>query len=197
MNLAHPDRDDPDLYTHEGPEGQRYHRYDLIRTYATTSQAFNTESRYKDVSMILFDPEQISLENDDNVHRLTQKGAYYSPILSKIRLKPERSRTIAKAGLAPTAPQNKEEMVHQIMLTMRDPNEAEAHKRAQHRAQLDPAFAKTMPPSPEPEEAPVEDENADLEMADAGDEENDKAGSDRGSESAGSSARREADEEED
>ena len=197
MNLAHPDRDDPSLYTHEGPEGQRYHKYDRVRTYATTSQVFNTESRYKDVSVILFDPEQKSEGNDNEHHRLTQKGAYYSPILTKIRLKPERSRTIAQAGLAPTAPQNKEDMIHQIMLTMRDPNEAEARKRARHRALLDPEFAKTLPPSPEPEEAPAEDENVDVEMGEAGHEENGAAEFDRGSESASGSPRRDAEEEED
>lgn len=204
LNLVHPDRDDPSLLTHEGPDGQRFHRYDRVRTYATTSQVLNTEQKYKDVSVVLFDPEKGS----NGHHRLSQKGAYYTPILTKLRLKPERSRTIAQAELAPAALQDKEEQVHQIQLVPRDPNEAESYKRAHHRGQLDPAFARELPPLEQEEEekeeeeeeaAPVEDDH-DVEMADVEPEEgNDVPRSDHHkSESAtGGSPRKDASDQED
>ncbi|KAL1953201.1 hypothetical protein VTO42DRAFT_3407 [Malbranchea cinnamomea] len=195
LNIVNPDRDNPDHYTHEGPDGQRFHRYDRVRTYATTSQVLNVEQKYKDVAVVLFDPEEGS-KDKENFYRLKQKGAYYSPILSKLRLKPERSRTIAQAGLAPTLPQDKSQQLHQIQLVVRDPTVAESYKRASHRAQLDPKFAKNMPPPPEEEtSAPAENDH---EMADVQSEKPDEQGktvseSDRKSESGGGTPKTEED----
>jgi hypothetical protein len=148
LNVANPERDDDDDYTHEGPDGTKYHRYDRVRTYATSTQALSTEQKYKDVGLILFDPAEIP-EGSQNQYRLKQKGAYYYPIIGKTRLKPERARTIAQAGLAPTRLKPKEDQVDQIQVVVRDPNEVEAYKRATHRAQVDSRFAKTMPPPPD------------------------------------------------
>ncbi|WEW59101.1 hypothetical protein PRK78_004570 [Emydomyces testavorans] len=156
LNVSNPNRDRSSYYTHEGPDGNRYHRYDRLRTYATSTQILNTDQKYKDIAVVLFDPARASQET-----RLTQKAAYYYPILGKTRLKPERSRTIAQAGLAPTRAKAKEEQVHQIQMTVRDPNPDEAQKRATHRAQVDSKFAKVMLQPAATGEVPNDDVDAD------------------------------------
>ncbi|KAL2004407.1 hypothetical protein VTN02DRAFT_18 [Thermoascus thermophilus] len=148
LRVSNPDRDNEHNYTHEGPDNSKFHRYDRVRTYATSSQTLSTDQKQKDIALTLFDPAELNDSERANIH-LKQKGAYYYPILGKTRLKPERSRTIAQAGLAPTRPKAKEEQVDQIQVVVRDPDEAEKYKRAQHRAAIDAKFAKTMPPPPE------------------------------------------------
>jgi len=154
MNINDPNRDDESLYTHEGPDGTKFHRYDRARTYATSMQTLNTEQKQRDIALTLFTPA----EGENK-----QRGAYYYPILGKTRLKPERSRTIAQAGLAPTASQTQEDQIDQMQVIVRDPDEAEMYKRSVHRANIDPKFASTLPPPPEPpveeqEERPAEGE---------------------------------------
>ncbi|OAX79749.1 hypothetical protein ACJ72_05931 [Emergomyces africanus] len=163
LNVSNPHRDDPENYTHEAAGSDesttsKHHRYDRIRTYATSSQNLHPEQKYKDVALVLFDPQEAgtatTLKSSTTAtipHRLKQKAAYYYPILGKTRLKPERSRTIAQAGLAPTRPKAREDQVHQIQVVVRDPDEAEGYKRASHRAQVDSKFAKTLPPPSEEE----------------------------------------------
>lgn len=151
LKISNPGRDDEDNYTNEGPDRQKFHRYDRVRTYATSSQTLITEQKQRDIALTLFDPAKAS---EKGVQRLTQRGAYYYPILGKTRLKPERARTIAQAGLAPTRPKAKEDQVDQIQVVVRDPDEAEVYKRSLHRAAIDPGFAKSLPPPPE---EPAED----------------------------------------
>lgn len=173
LDLANPERDNQELYTHEGAEDNKFHRYDRLRTYATSAQTLTNDQKQRDVAVTLFDPAQI---NEDQRDRLPakQKGAYYYPILGKTRLKPERARTIAQAGLAPTQPRTKEDQVDQLQVVVRDPDEAEVYKRALHRAAIDPKFIDSMPPPPagveeeeqQEAEAPQED-NADAPQEEA------------------------------
>ncbi|KAL4871820.1 hypothetical protein BDV12DRAFT_183400 [Aspergillus spectabilis] len=164
LHLSNPDRDNEDLYTNEGADNNKFHRYDRSRTYATSAQTLWDRQKQKDIALTLYDPAQ---SNDADAQE-TQKAAYYYSILGKTRLKPERSRTIAQAGLAPTQPKSKEDQVHQMQVTVRDPEEAEVYKRSTYRAAIDPKFAKTMPPPPEPAEEPlsqgVDEESADLQQ---------------------------------
>lgn len=141
MSMNDPARDNEDLYTHEGSDGNKFHRYDRVRTYATSAQTLGTGHKIKDIALTLYKPG----EGDTK-----QQAAYYYPIVGKTRLKPERARTIAQAGLAPSASQTKEEKVDQMQVVVRDPDEAEAYKRALHRANIDPKFAKSLPSPPEP-----------------------------------------------
>ncbi|KAJ5176013.1 uncharacterized protein N7482_001890 [Penicillium canariense] len=150
MDLNHPDRDDQDLYTNEGPDGARYHRYDRERTFATSAQILNTDQKLKDIALTLYQPREGETK---------QQAAYYYPIVSKVRLKPERARTIAQAGLAPTASQAPVDKIDQVHVTIRDPDEAEVYKRSLHRANIDPKFAQTLPPPPVEETAALEEEN--------------------------------------
>ncbi|KAJ6108589.1 hypothetical protein N7523_009912 [Penicillium sp. IBT 18751x] len=140
MNINDPDRDDDSLYTHEGPDGKKFHRYDRARTYATSMQSLNTDQKQRDIALTLFKP---------NEGETKQTAAYYYPILGKTRLKPERARTIAQAGLAPNATQTQEDQIDQMQVVVRDPDEAEVYKRSLHRANIDPKFASTLPPPPE------------------------------------------------
>jgi RNA polymerase II-associated factor 1 len=145
MQFSNPDRDNEALYTHEGPDNTKFHRFDRTRTYATSAQTLGGDTKQRDIALTLFDPSEAKGTNLSS----RQGAAYYYPILGKTRLKPERARTIAQAGLAPTRPQTKEDQVDQLQVVVRDPNEAEVYKRSLHRAAIDPKFAKTMPPPPE------------------------------------------------
>ncbi|KAJ5604664.1 RNA polymerase II-associated Paf1 [Penicillium lagena] len=115
MSMTHPDRDNADLYTHEGPDGTKFHRYDRVRTYATSAQTLDQKQR--DIALTMFQPSDGEAK---------QQAAYYYPIIGKTRLKPERARTIAQAGLAPTASsQVQEDKIDQMQVIVRDPDEAE------------------------------------------------------------------------
>ncbi|KAL4956337.1 hypothetical protein BDW69DRAFT_192467 [Aspergillus filifer] len=157
FHLSNPDRDNEDLYTNEGADNNKFHRYDRSRTYATGSQTLGNPGKQSDIAVTLYDPA----ETNDSDAMESQKAAYYYSIIGKARLKPERSRTIAQAGLAPTKPKSKEDQVHQMQVVARDPEEAEAYKRATYRAAIDPKFAKTMPPPPEPAEEPEPSQDVD------------------------------------
>ncbi|KAF7595917.1 hypothetical protein BBP40_004410 [Aspergillus hancockii] len=162
MQISNPDRDNEELYTHEGPDNTKFHRFDRTRTYATSAQTLGGDTKQRDIALTLFDPSEVK-----GTHLSSkQKAAYYYPILGKTRLKPERARTIAQAGLAPTRPKTKEDQVDQLQVVVRDPDEAEVYKRALHRAAMDPKFAKNMPPPPE-----GADEQESQEKADRGDRE--------------------------
>ncbi|KAJ5484003.1 hypothetical protein N7539_005799 [Penicillium diatomitis] len=139
MDLKNPDRDNEDLYTHESAEGTKYHRFDRERTFATSAQVLNTDPKLRDIALTLYKAE----EGDSK-----QQAAYYYPIISKVRLKLERARTIAQVGLAPAGSQLPEEKIDQLHITVRDPDEAENYKRSLHRANVDPKFARTLPPPP-------------------------------------------------
>ncbi|XHG02404.1 hypothetical protein AWENTII_005757 [Aspergillus wentii] len=147
LHLSNPDRDNQELYRHEGSDNTKFHRFDRVRTYATSAQTLGNDVKQKDVAVTLFDPSDVKDDQGENASK--QKGAYYYPILGKTRLKPERARTIAQAGLAPTRPKTKEDQVDQLQVAVRDPDEAEVYKRSLHRAAIDPKFAETMPPPPE------------------------------------------------
>ncbi|KAE8359875.1 hypothetical protein BDV27DRAFT_149201 [Aspergillus caelatus] len=145
MHIYNPNRDNEELYTHEGSDNSKFHRFDRMRTFATSAQTLGGDNKQKDIAVTLFNPS----EAKEDYLSSKQKAAYYYPILGKTRLKPERARTIAQAGLAPTRPKTKEDQVDQIQVVVRDPDEAEVYKRSLHRAAIDPKFAKTMPPPPE------------------------------------------------
>lgn len=144
LRMSNPERDHEHLYAHESADHTKFHRYDRVRTYATSAQTLGNDQKQKDIALTLFDPSNANEEQQGK-----QMAAFYYPILGKTRLKPERARTIAQAGLAPTRPKTKEDQVDQIQVVVRDPDEAELYKRGLHRAAIDPKFAKTMPPPPE------------------------------------------------
>lgn len=150
MDPNNPDRGDEKLYANEGDDGNKFHHYDRVRTYETSAQSLNTDGKQqKDYAVTLHQ----HVEGDDK-----QTAAYIYPILGKTRLKPERAHTIARAGLSYKSNDYKEPtLVDQLQVSVRDPNPAEAYKRAQHRANIDPKFGETMPPPPKPED----DESAD------------------------------------
>lgn len=170
LDQTNPNRDDQDLYTHEGPDAARFHRYDRIRTYATSAQTLNTDDKQRDLALSIYDPADI--KDNENVQP-RQTAAYYYPILGKTRLTQYRARNIAKAGLGGGQAKAKEDQVDQIQMAVRDPDEAETYKRALHRAAIDPKFASSMPPPPEepegqenPEESPKSVAGADEPSAD-------------------------------
>ena len=155
LDQANPNRDDPSLYTHEDPDGTKFHRYDRVRTYATSAQTLSTDDKQRDLALSIYDPAEV--KGKEGVQP-RQQAAYYYPILGKTRLTQDRARNSAKAGLAPGQAKAKEDQVDQIQMVVRDPDEAESYKRALHRLAIDPKFASSMPPEPKdhgnPEESP-------------------------------------------
>lgn len=164
LDQQNPNRDDQELYTHEGQDGAKFHRYDRVRTYATNSQTLGTDDKQRDLALALYDPAEVK----DRDVKPRQGAAYYYPILGKTRLTQDRARNIAKAGLGTGQAKAKEDQVDQIQMGIRDPDEAETYKRALHRAAIDPKFANSMPPPPEePEPEEPRAEEADTENREA------------------------------
>lgn len=146
LNMNNPYRDDEENYTYERENGSKCFRYDRLRTYSTSTAALNTsDSQYKDLALVLFDPnEKSKLKHSSTIpYRLSQKGAYYYPILTKARIKPERAHALSQAGLSRM--QGKADKVADLIhLVLRDPNDQEMTRRAEHRAQIDSKFAHTL-----------------------------------------------------
>lgn len=164
LSQSNPNRDDPNLYTHEGSDGAKYHRYDRIRTHATSSQSLSLGDKQTDIALVLHDPGTLK-DSEREIAPQKQKGAYYYPILGKTRLTQRRTGAIARAGLTPNNSQGAEERIDQLHLVVRDPDEAESYKRALHRAAIDPKFGRTMPPPPTVPEEPEGQESGNRENA--------------------------------
>lgn len=158
LSQSNPNRDDPSLYTHDGSDGAKFHRYDRVRTHATSAQSLSVGGKQTDIAMVLHDPNAVKDYEQGTVAQ-KQKAALYYPILGKTRLTQRRTGAIAKAGLTNSSQQPSEDRADQLHLVVRDPDEAEAYKRSLHRASIDPKFGKTMPPPPEPAEEPESQES--------------------------------------
>ncbi|KAI5300274.1 hypothetical protein KEM56_002579 [Ascosphaera pollenicola] len=146
LNMNNPYRDDEENYTYERDNGSKCFRYDRLRTYSTSTVALNpSDSQYKDLALVLFDPNEQGKQNHSSTipYRLSQKGAYYYPILTKARIKPERIRALSQAGLS-SSPGKVDKVADLIHLVLRDPNDQEMTRRAEHRAQIDSKFAHTV-----------------------------------------------------
>ncbi|KAI5290583.1 hypothetical protein KEM54_001115 [Ascosphaera aggregata] len=147
LNVGNPYRDDEENYTHERDNGTKSFKYNHLRTYSTSSVMFTVKDRqFRDLALVFFDPKEESKQNHSSTipHRLTQKAAYYHPILTKSRIRPERARVLSQAGLSRS--RGKVGIVaDQLHLSLRDPNDQEVARRVEHRAQIDSKFAHTIP----------------------------------------------------
>lgn len=161
LSTTNENNDDEKLYTHDNDKGKKFNRYDRVRTYETANTTYNLDQKYNEVALALHDPQPGD--------RLEQKGAYYYPLMGKMRLKPERSRMIAQAGMGMSRaePEPRDDVVDQIHITVRDPNPEEAAKRAGHRAAVDSKFAREMEAAAAAAEKGGEDEDEDMDVAES------------------------------
>ena len=147
FDVDHPDRDDPALY--KGTAKNSSHssfRYNNVRIYETGLQSNNSDHQYQEVALALYDPEleneKAGIDADGNGGPLTrrQKAAYYYPIVSKVQLKPRRSKHLAQLGTQAAAGNHtgdESSKIDAVDLVVRDLDEIEISKRASHKAELD------------------------------------------------------------
>ncbi|KAJ2978002.1 hypothetical protein NUW58_g7634 [Xylaria curta] len=108
FDVLNPDRDDDDLYTSRNSEGQGCFQFRFLRTYETKDEVeLDNATKYDEELLIAF--------NNDEM--LDQKAAYYSPVIHRVVMKPQRSKTIHRnAGLADEA----EEIPDRLAVTVND-----------------------------------------------------------------------------
>lgn len=144
FDVNNPERDDPKLYTNKGKSGQKdSFRLNHVRIYETGLQSSNGTHPYQEVVLALFDPEledqMAATTAGDGSGRASprQKGAYYLPIISKVQLKPRRSKHLAQMGLQASAVNvDDTEKIDAADLTVRELDETELDLRATYKASL-------------------------------------------------------------
>ncbi|KAI0200727.1 RNA polymerase II-associated [Astrocystis sublimbata] len=92
FDVLNPERDDDGLYTSRNSEGQGCYQFRFMRTYETKDGIeLDNVTKYDEELLITF--------NNDEM--LDQKAVYYSPVIHRVIMKPQRSKTIHRnAGLA-------------------------------------------------------------------------------------------------
>ena len=148
FDIDDPGRDDPSLYavseSHKNTRQESF-RYRHVRVYETGLQSHNLSNPYQEVALALYDPEieqqMAGIKVDDGgVRRTRQKAAYYYPIVSKVQLKPRRSKYLASLGLPVRPGNNQDDEVGKydaVDLVVRDPDDVESSSRASHKANID------------------------------------------------------------
>ncbi|KAL8953940.1 MAG: hypothetical protein Q9222_000227 [Ikaeria aurantiellina] len=144
LDVDHPDRDDPELYTAESKDGRGVFRLEQQRMYETgRATVIDADHAYKEVGFALHDPELETNTGDPaittNGHSLqrSHQAAYYYPILQKVQLKPHRSKNLAQLGMVSRMDNEEDDKkIDALEVIVDDPNDAEKAKRNEHRAVL-------------------------------------------------------------
>ncbi|KAI1281444.1 RNA polymerase II-associated [Xylaria sp. FL0933] len=92
FDTLNPDHDDDDLYTSKNSDGHGCFQFRFVRTYETKDEIeLDNTTKYDEELLVAFN-------NDEMVD---QKAVYYSPVMHRVVLRPQRSKTIYRnAGLA-------------------------------------------------------------------------------------------------
>lgn len=108
FDVLNPDRDEDDLYTSQNSEGHGCFQFRFVRTYETKDEVeLDNTTKYDEELLIAF--------NDDAM--MDQKAVYYSPVMHRVVVKPQRSKTIHRnAGLA----EDVEEIPDRLAVTVND-----------------------------------------------------------------------------
>ncbi|KAI9844283.1 MAG: hypothetical protein M1837_005693 [Sclerophora amabilis] len=161
FDVDDPDRDNPDLYDAINKEtGDRSFRYSRVRAYETAITSGSFGQKYDEVALALHDPED---EVGLSVQGKKQKAAYYYPILQKSQIRPRRSMAQQLSMLGGRqAEETDENRVDYLDITIRDADEAEAARRAEHRRVHDTLVAE----GEEEEGVEEEDEGHKIEQPD-------------------------------
>lgn len=111
--------DDDTLYPRTDDQGACYFRFDHIRTYETVSQVTTTDTRFD---------ELVVLSIDDGKKSGRQKGAYYSPVVSRLHIDPRRKKNMAKKFHNVIADDD-ELKIDYLKISLADPDEQLAAQR--------------------------------------------------------------------
>lgn len=134
LDVNDPEHDDEDLYTDEGPGGERIFKYARLRTYETHKQTGNPQNFYDDsVAIALHDPEEEVGAVPGAKQRL-QKGAYVYPCIQRTVLRPKRH--VGNMALSQAVD---EERIDEINMTIGEPEENIRIAMLEKRAALDPS----------------------------------------------------------
>ena len=142
LDVNNPDKDDEVLYTKTNAEGDGSFRYDHVRIYDTARQSGNPNQPYKEIALVLRDPEledkMTNTESGQSQKSTSSQGkaAYYYPIAQKLQLKPRRNKNLVKLGLAGKNADDEDEKLDAVDVVVTEPNEIEAARRAEHLAAL-------------------------------------------------------------
>ncbi|KAI9820321.1 MAG: hypothetical protein M1827_005943 [Pycnora praestabilis] len=141
LNVDDPGKDDPLLYTNQNQDTEEgFFRYKRIRAYETFQVSGSSEDQYSEVTIALHDPLPVdSASTTDQTPRL-QKAAYFYPILQKAQIRPRRAANIAALGLSQgprTTDEDTADRVDYVDVMIREPDSAEAARRAEHREMYD------------------------------------------------------------
>ena len=142
LDVDNPDKDDAALYTKHNADEVGSFRYDHVRTYDTARQSGNPNEPYKEIALALYDPEledkagSVKLGREKNASGRQEKAAYYYPIAQKVQLKPRRNKNLAQLGLARGNADEEDEKLDAVDVSITEPDEVEAVRRAEHLAAL-------------------------------------------------------------
>lgn len=111
FDTLNPDRDDDELYTSKNSDGHGCFQFRFVRTYETKDEVeLDNATKYDEELLIAF--------NNDEM--LDQKAVYYSPVMHRVVMRPQRSKTIYRnAGLA----EDIEEIPDRLAVTVNDYDE--------------------------------------------------------------------------
>ncbi|KAG6075685.1 hypothetical protein E4U15_005518 [Claviceps sp. LM218 group G6] len=111
FDIEDPDRDDTNLYTHQGETGP-YFQFNRVRAYETADEReLDHPTKYSDEIIVAY--------NDVDAYP-RQKAMYYYPIMQKSTIRPQRTKNIARTiGINA----EEEQMVDQLDITVEDPTE--------------------------------------------------------------------------
>jgi hypothetical protein len=134
---SNPSKDDPSIVNRlleESADGTLRLPFERARIYPSNKQT----SLHQDEAMALalVDPDKLP---SNSRFRKQGPAAYYYPIVERIRFKADRGNL----GKAPSQSQSRQlddDVADQVMVSFREPNDAERYRRAQFLGQFDPAF---------------------------------------------------------
>ncbi|KAI0396958.1 Paf1-domain-containing protein [Xylariaceae sp. FL0594] len=108
FNVLNPDKDDDALYTSQNSDGNGCFQFRFVRTYETKEDVeLDNATKYDEEVLITFNQD----ETDD------QKAAYFLPVIHRVIMKPQRSRTIHRnVGLE----EDQQEIPDRLAITVND-----------------------------------------------------------------------------
>ena len=147
FDVNDPERNDQTLYKGTRKNSSRgSFRYNNVRLYETGLQSNTSDHQHQEVALALYDPEPgkgmtgAEADGSGGLSVRRQKAAYYYPIISKVQLKPRRSKHLAQLGTQAatgTGVGDEVDKIDALDLVIRDLDEIEIAKRASHKAELD------------------------------------------------------------
>jgi len=108
FNVLNPDNDDDSLYTSQNSDGNGCFQFRFVRTYETKEDIeLDNTTKYDEEVLIAFN-------NDETAD---QKAALFSPVIHRVIMKPQRSRTIHRnVGLE----EDPQEIPDRLAITIND-----------------------------------------------------------------------------